>query len=146
MALNRNIFSSRNACTKVLVSLAAVGMMMAYAGLKPPLPTIEQCLANPARYEGALVSTGSGGKIQRIEPWGFWMKRKAGDVRMVGSSAGLHRGEVVFLEAVFHKEGYFEIKQLYESRYRHIRILASMAGLIGVFWLFSRNYQFNEQK
>jgi hypothetical protein len=127
----------------------AFGIVLAFcvwAHHNPPFPSIVQCLADPSGHDGAVVSTGSGGAVEAIEKSGFRIARKSGKVLVRGRAEGIKKGDFVFLEAVFHKEGYFELKRIYNSRYRHLRIAASLAGLLWVILIFFRSYRFDPSR
>ena len=136
------IFSDRARPVKVVVSLAAVLAMCLWSFSAPPLATLTDCLSAPIECDGQVLSTGSGGKVESVDVDGFWLSGGVwGEpVRVIGGAPGLRPGDTVFIEAVFHQDGFLELQDIYVSRYRDLRILVSVPAVLYVGWLVAASF------
>ena len=125
-------FSNTGRRYKVALSLAAIILLCFWSQQNAPLPTLTDCLAGPLACDGKLLSTDAGGKVESVEAWGFWLRNGGQRIRVVGQAPDVRAGDTIFLDAIFHKEGYLDLRNLYVSRYRWWRILVSLPALLYV--------------
>lgn len=128
---------------KIVLSSGIIISLCLWSQRNAPLPTLADCLATPSAYDGKLLSTNAGGKVESVEEWGFWLRNRERRIRVLGDVPDLRVGDTVFLEAVFHKEGYLELQRVYVSRYRYLRIWVSLQAMAWVIWIFLRRYRFD---
>jgi hypothetical protein len=104
---------------------------------------LEECLSTPTACHGKLWTANAGGIITAIEPERFWLDNEGTYIQVNGRIPDLRVGDTVFMEATFHQEGYWTLQRAYISRYRHVRIWASLMAMAGVLWVFFRSYRFD---
>ena len=128
---------------KCLPAVTLVAATCFYSYFASPLPSLRDCLSVPQSCDGKVLSTNAGGKVESVEAWGFWLRNRGQRIRVVGRAPDVRAGDTVFLEAVFHEEGYLELRQVYVSRYRQERIWVSLPAVAWVVWVFLRTYRFD---
>ena len=128
---------------KCLLAVTLVAATCFYSYFASPLPSLRDCLSVPQSCDGKVLSTNAGGKVEGVEAWGFWVRNGDQRVRVMGRAPDVRVGDTVFLEAVFHQEGYLELQQIYVSKYRDVRIWISLPAVAWVIWVFWRTYRFD---
>lgn len=138
-----SFFSNTGWPYKFSSGLAAIALLCLWSWHNGPTPMLEDCLANPMTCDGKLWTANAGGIVAAIEPQRFWLDHEGVYIQVVGQIPDLRVGDTIFMEAIFHREGYWTLQQAYISRYRNVRIWVSLVSMVGVLWFFFRSYRFD---
>ncbi len=101
------------------------------------------CLRDPLRYDRQEIGVGTEAKVVEIFPGGFMLQEMGRTIRVEGNSLNALPGDFVRLRAVFHKEGYLELKHLYVAKGRRLKIVISILPALLVLFLILKSYKFN---
>ena len=126
-----------------MAALLVIVLLCLYSYRNPPTHTLDRCLEQPALCDHQPLSTSAGSTVETVDANGFWLRSDSHHIWVEGDSSQVHPGDTVFLEAVFHQEGYLELQQIYVSRYRKVRIWVSLLAIVWVIWVFLRTYRFD---
>lgn len=108
-----------------------------------PRVTFQMCLDDPLRYDGMEIGVGTEAKVSQLLPDGFVVKEVGGTFRVKGNPQDASLGDFVRMRAVFHKEGYLELKRLQVAKGRYTKIVVSIAPALLVLFLLFRTYKFD---
>jgi len=108
-----------------------------------PRMTLQMCLDDPLKYDGMEIGVGTEAKVIQLLPDGFIVREVGRTFRVKGNPQDASLGDFVRMSAVFHKEGYFELKHLQVAKGRYIKIVVSIAPALLVLFLLFRTYRFD---
>jgi hypothetical protein len=63
-----------------------------------------------------------------------------------GTIQELNKNDHIDIVAIFHKEGYLELKEFHVRKFRRSKIFLSILPILFVTWLFFRRYRFDKAK
>ncbi|MBN1542670.1 hypothetical protein JW992_11040 [candidate division KSB1 bacterium] len=115
------------------IALFALTLYGRYAS---PFITLEECLAEPERCDGIVITVGGETVVHELMAEGFTIRRMGRITRVVGATDGVHPGEYVQLVGVFHQPGWLEAEKIYVAQYRRAKIWSSLLPVIGVLVFF----------
>lgn len=138
------LFDSR--WIKVAGLILALLVLAAYGYMNYPGLTLPMCLDNPGEYDGREVSLGTETRVEEILPGGFRVRQWGRYIRVEGDPQDAEVGDFVQLLAVFHREGFLELKRLYVAKNQRKKILVSILPALLVLGLFFRKYNFTWTK
>jgi len=108
-----------------------------------PRVTLQMCLEDPLRYDGMVIGVGAEAKVIQLLPDGFVVKEVGRTLRVKGNPQDASLGDFVRMRAVFHKEGYLELKRLQVAKGKYTKIVVSIAPALLVLFLLFRTYKFD---
>lgn len=104
--------------------------------------TLHECLTSPGQCEGAVLKLGNNTRTGTVHEDRFEILKGADKITVVGSAEGLKTNDYIEMIAVFHKEGYLELKDIYVRKLRVLKIVISVIPVLFVVWLFIKQYRF----
>jgi len=139
------MFSDRYLRLKIVLLLVFVAIACLYSQLSFDELTYQECLDNPARYDGALVPISLDVTLGKIEPERFWVHNQ-GDgfpVEVPGGTAphNLREGDFFQATAIFHQlgnGGYLELDRIRTAPLRRLKIAVSVLPVLLVVVLLAR--------
>lgn len=108
-----------------------------------PTVSLQMCLNDPLLYDGREIDAGMETKVVEIIPDGFILQQGGRTIRVMGDRQNASPGDYVGLQAVFHKEGYLELKSLYVAKGRRLKIVLSALPVLLVLFLLFKNFRFD---
>lgn len=108
-----------------------------------PRVTLQMCLDDPLEYDGMEIGVGTEAKVTDLLPDGFIVKEVGSTFPVKGNPQDASLGDFVRMRAVFHKEGYLELKRLQVAKGRYTKIVVSVAPALLVLFLLFRTYKFD---
>ena len=108
-----------------------------------PRVMLKMCLDDPIKYDGIGIEVGTEAKVTKLLPDGFIVKEAGRTIRVKGNPQNASMGDFVRMRAVFHKEGYLELKRLQVAKGKYIKIVVSIVPALLVLFLLFRTYKFD---
>lgn len=108
-----------------------------------PRVTLQMCLDDPLKYDGMEIGVGTEAKVTQLLPDGFIAKEVGHTIRVKGNPQNASLGDFVRMRAVFHKEGYLELKRFQVAKGRYTKIVVSIAPALLVLFLLFRTFKFD---
>jgi hypothetical protein len=109
-----------------------------------PWISVTDCLKNPDKYNGVVVTNYFEPTIGKIYADGFNLLQKHNpSIRVDADTTGLIKGEYVGLKAIFHKAGYLKAVDLVVARKRREKIWISVIPTILIGFLLLRYFRLN---
>ncbi len=109
-----------------------------------PWISVADCLEDPEKYDGAVVTSYHEPTIGKIYSDGFDLLQKHHpSIRVYADTTGLIEGEYVGLKAVFQKEGYLKAVELVVARKRREKIWISILPVILIGILLLKYFRLN---
>lgn len=105
--------------------------------------TLHECLTSPDQCDGASLKLGNNTRAGKVREDGFEILKGDNKITVIGSADGLKTNDYVEMIAVFHKEGYLELKDIYVRKLRELKIFISVMPVLFVLWLFIKQYRFD---
>ncbi len=128
------------ACVAVVLGLCV------YAGIHHPGRELDDCLAQPAAHDGAIIYTPRESTIGDIVEGGFLLRWGGRKIPVRGAFSSLPRGTYVQVKGVFHKEGYIEALAIHVGRYRRLKMAVSIAGAAIALYLVWKNFTWDRRE
>ena len=122
------------------VVLTALGF---YSDHCKPVVTLQDCLANPAKYDGYTIEIRQEATVGEVFSDGFTLVQMGDTISVQGRLANLSPGEYVTLRGVFHKEGHLVLEKGRVGRGRRLKMVASLLPLPLVLILLFKDYRFS---
>ncbi|MCX6356663.1 MAG: hypothetical protein NT045_02105 [Candidatus Aureabacteria bacterium] len=119
---------------------ALVIVLCVYCGRHHPGISIEECLSSPGTHDGLIVYSPHESDIGALTGDGFILRWHAGAIPVKGKAPHLRVGEYVGVKGVFRKEGYVDAVVIHVGRYRRLKMAASAAAAVAVFYLLHREF------
>jgi len=104
---------------------------------------LDDCIADPARYDGAVVFSPHEATAGKIVGGGFLLRWQGREMPVRGNAPDLAAGEYVAVRGIFHREGYIEALSIHVGRYRRTKMLVSVFGAAIVLSLLWKNFRWN---
>ncbi len=101
------------------------------------------CLNDPLRYDGKEIGVGTEATVVEILADGFLLRQMGQTIRVEGNSQNASPGDFVRLSAVFHRQGYLELRHLYVAKGRRLKIVLSIIPALLVLFLVLKTYRFD---
>lgn len=131
----------------IVILLLIISLLCIYTGWTHPWLNIKECLQNPKRYDGDLITEYWEAQIGEIYSDGFQLiQRHSPSIRVYCDTSGLKTGEYVGLRAHFNKEGYLTTKKVFVATNRRYKIWLSVIPVLIIFFLFIDHFRFNLKK
>lgn len=131
----------------ILILVLIIGLLCVYTGWTHPWVNIKECLQNPKKYDGALVTEYWEARIGKLYSDGFQLtQRHAPSIRVYCDTSGLTTDEYVGLRAHFHQEGYLVAEKAFVATNRRYKIWLSVIPVGIIFFLFVCHYRFDLKK
>jgi hypothetical protein len=130
----------------IYISLLLLGLFsLSYFSVHDhPWISVADCLGNPEKYDGAVITSYYEPKIGEIYADGFELLQKHyPSIRVYADTTGLIKDEYVGLKAVFHKAGYLKAVDLIVARKRREKIWISVLPVILIGVLLLRHFRLN---
>ncbi len=115
--------------------------LITYGYLHNPAGKLRKYLADPLRYDGQQIDVDIEAKVVKLLPDGFIIQELGQMIRVNGNPQTASPGDFIRLRAIFHKEGYLELKQLHVGKRRRSKIFVSIVPVFLVFLLLLRTYR-----
>jgi len=111
-----------------------------------PWISVADCLEDPEAYDGKLVTRYREPLIGEIFADGFQLIQKnAPSIRVYADTTGLISGKFVGMRAVFHKQGYIEVRSLHVAKRRRYKIWISVLPVFLVGFLCLKTFRWNQK-
>ncbi|MGQ9560087.1 MAG: hypothetical protein ACUVWA_06210 [Candidatus Oleimicrobiaceae bacterium] len=107
---------------------------------------LADCLHDPARYDGALITVGTEATVERVLPDGFLVRQMGRVVRVIGDAGNARPGDFVRFRARFHREGHLTLEQLYVAKRRRAKVAVSILPALLVVALVIKTYRFDPHR
>jgi hypothetical protein len=105
---------------------------------------LNDCLQNPQKYDGQLVTSYNEPMIGEIYSDGFQLiQKQVPSIRVYSDTTDLSTGEYVGIRAVFHREGYLVATNLKVARNRRSKIWLSVIPVLIICSFLMYYYRFN---
>jgi len=127
---------------KVLVLALVLLALSLYGKFFDPTITLQMCLQNPQKYDGALIEIGTETTVKEILADGFTIEQMGKVVKVAGKTENISPNKFVSLQVVFHKGPWLELKKSHIAKYRRLKIAVSVIPALFIFFLFLREYTF----
>ncbi len=141
--MNDRLDVFRHRWLKTAGLLAVLAGFTVYGYLYNPGGKLGKCLANPERYDGRIIGVGTEARVVELLPEGFVIQELGKKIRVIGDLPKASPGDYIRIRAVFHKEGYLELEQLYVAKGRQTKIFISIVPALLVIFLLFRTYRFD---
>ena len=133
----------RNRWVRIFGLILILAGLIHYGYRFNPEINLSKCLIDPARYDGREVAVRPEAKVIKRLPDGFVLQVMGHIIRVKGDPQNISQGDYVVMRAIFHKEGYLELKRIYVAKGRRLKILLSIVPAVLVLFLFFKIYRFN---
>lgn len=135
--------SDKNRWILIFALILILGVLVWYGYRFNPKVTLKMCLDDPIKYDGMEIGVDTEAKVTELLADGFIVKEVGHTIRVKGNPQNASSGNYVRMRAVFHKEGYLELKRLYVAKGRRTKIVVSIAPALLVLFLLFRTYLFD---
>ncbi len=128
------------------ILLACLAFLSWFGHRHLPWLDLNTCMADPERYDGALVEDFREPLIAAVYQDGFLLQQKNGpSIRVQADTAGLglRKGAYVGLRARYHREGYLEALSLNVAEGRRRKIYLSLIPLLLLLPLLAWRFRWN---
>ena len=142
MAERRQNWPGKRILFVILLLFVQAGLIW-YGRVYNPAITLQQCLADPERYDSARIEVATEAVITAISDDGFMLRQMGKEIKVVGHSPDLRAGEFVSLTGIYHKEGWIESDKIHVAKKRRVKIAASLLPVLVVLVLFGKKFTFN---
>lgn len=116
---------------------------MKYGATNHPRVTLDLALANPQKYDNMLVDTVVEGRVFSVEQNGIILRSGEHLIPVRGRIESADPGDFISLRALFHKQGWLELKEARVAKGRRGKIVLSALTATVVLCLFVRHYRFD---
>jgi hypothetical protein len=128
----------------ILLLLLGLFLLSYFSVHDHPWISVADCLENPEKYDGAIITSYHEPQIGEIYVDGFVLLQKHNpSIRVYANTTGLTKNEYVGLKAVFHKTGYLKAVDLIVARKRREKIWISVIPTLLVGVLLLRYFRLN---
>lgn len=141
--MNERLKLSRNRLILNFVLLLVLVGLIYYGYRNNPAVTLQMCQNDPLRYDQKEIDVGTEAKVVEVLPDGFLLKEMGRTIRVKGDHQNVSQGDSVRMQAVFHKEGYLELKRLHVAKGRRLKIFISIVPALLVLFFLFRTYRFD---
>ena len=125
-----------------LLFISLVGLSI-YGERFNPFVTLRKCVSDPEKYDGSRISVGTEATVANILPNGFVLKQMNLKIPVYGQVENIAVNEFVNVVAIFHKDGYLELCDIYVAKKRRAKIITSIIPVIVIMILFFKQYRFD---
>ncbi len=140
---NRRLNSGNSRWVQIFGLLLIVVILVWYGYRFNPTVTLRMCLNNPLKYDGREIAVRTEAKVEKLMPDGFLVMEAGHTIRVKGNPQNASLGDYVRMRAVFHKEGYLELKRFFVAKEKPLKIVVSIFPALLVFFLLLRTYRFD---
>jgi len=126
----------------LICSMAMLGLII-YGKVYNPAVTLEMCLIQPDKYDGRTIAIGTEITVHEIFPDGFTIKQFGRIVKVKGRAGNIAPDDFITLSAVFHKQGWLELKSYHVAKKRRFKIFVSIFPALLVVFIFFKSYTFD---
>lgn len=139
------IFSDKYRIIKAITLITLIFSLCIYSRMKEDSSlTFQQCLLNPNKYDKVRLNIGhTDTKIGKVRKDGFELVESKDRISVMGNAKNLKENEYIYLQAIFHKEGYLELERIRIRRFRRLKMAVSVLPVLLVTFLFFKRYRFN---
>ncbi|MBN1559267.1 hypothetical protein JW998_03410 [candidate division KSB1 bacterium] len=127
---------------RVAVYFSSLVLLVLYGRFFHPFVTLQMCLADPEKYDGVTIHVGNEAVIVEVLPDGFSLEQLGRRVRVLGPR-DVRVGEFIILNAVFHKEGWLEVKRMRIAEKRRAKIWLSVFPAVFICIYFVARFRFD---
>jgi hypothetical protein len=118
-----------------------------YAKFNHPWISLNECLSNPERFDGATVYQFREPRVGKIERDGFWLLQRQGPTVFVKSdTAGLKENSYLGMVAVFHKTGTLDAVRIQLAPKRREKMAVSLLPAVVICFLLIRAFRFDRNR
>jgi hypothetical protein len=128
---------------KVIVCLLLMLGLLAYGKLFNPAVTLEMCLEDPERFDGKLIGVGMEATVVELLSEGFIIREMGKTIKVIGTAEDIKPGDYITISAVFHKEGWLDLKASYVATYRRLKMVVSLFPALLIIASFFIKYRFD---
>jgi hypothetical protein len=142
------LFSNGNRIAKVCCLFTALFILCVYSyweGTKQEV-TVEKCLSNPLQYDGKEIILEDHILVLAVFKNQFEIYQGGSKMMVTGTADGLTPNDNISLKAIFHRQGYGTLQELYIHKLRKHKIIISLGAVIFVVGLFLKRYRFSLKK
>jgi len=135
---------------KRLIWIALVSILLILLSLHSvyfhPWIGVAECLQNPDKYDGQLVTHYKEPIVGELYADGFQLLQRHGpSIRVYADTAGLTTGEYIGIAAVFQKEGDLKAVTLHVAKKRRQKIWVSVIPVLLIGFLLTRYFRLNRR-
>ena len=128
----------------ILLLLAGLVFLSYYSVYHHPWISLTDCLSDPEKFDGALITSWSEPMIGEIYSDGFQLNQKGiPSIKVLADTSGLISGEYIGIKAIYHKEGYLESVIHIVANKRREKIWLSVIPVLLIGFLLLRYFHFN---
>ncbi|HOT95603.1 MAG TPA: hypothetical protein PLG50_01430 [bacterium] len=128
----------------VLLLLAMAGMTW-YGKADNPAVTLQDCLNDPARYDGRRIILATEVTVVRIWPDSLWVRQMGRLCTVLGPPGTAQPGDYLSLVGIFRAPARLDLEQLHPAKGRRAKILWSALPplILAGFWLAAYRFRFS---
>jgi len=132
--------------TAAFALLALVALLCAYGGLYAPGPTLDECLADPGAFDGAVVYAPRESVIGRVTDDGFTLRWRGREVPVRGIERNARPGTYVGVRGKFRRGGWIEAEAVHVGRWRRMKMAVSIVAAAAVGVLLVRRFRWDGEQ
>ncbi len=128
---------------RIFVYAVILAALILYGYFCHPGVTLDECLAAPEKYDGAVIEVGREAVVEKVFENGFSIRQLGKSVRVYASTENVSPGEFILLLARFHKPCTLEAIHVRVAKRRRAKIWLSAFPALFVLFYFFRRYRFD---
>lgn len=128
---------------RIAIYLVILAGLMYYGRFYNPTLTLNDCLQQPEKYDGAYLELANELTVRAVYPDSFLIHQAGHIVKVVGHAPAIGVNDFIALKAVFHKAGWLELVGVRVAEQRRAKIWISVLPVLLVLYLFFRQFRFN---
>ena len=140
------MFSDKYYSAKVLSLILLIFTACFYSQHKYREFSLQDCLSNPEHGDGVTLKFGGNSKAGEVSEDRFELVRGKDKMTVMGRVGDLKKNDYIVMKAIFHKEGYLELKDIHVRKLRRLKIYLSVLPVFLVVGLILRQYKFDLKK
>ena len=94
-------------------------------------------------YDGRTIAIGTEITVQEILQDGFTIKQFGHIIKVKGQAENIAPDDFITLSAVFHKQGWLELKSYHIAKNRRFKIFVSIFPALLVLVIFFKSFRFD---
>jgi hypothetical protein len=138
------MFSDNHRYAKIALLILIISVLCLYSCRESRSIYIDLgiCLANAGQFDGKEIILENYVSVSSVAKDRFEIEQEGKKISVMGAAKGLAPGDEIAIRAIFHRQGYLTLRELYVKKLRTVKIIISLAAALFVVWLFFSRYRF----
>lgn len=128
---------------RISLYLLVLGGLIGYGAKYHPGVTLAMCLAEPTRYDGAVIDVGNEAIVQSVAATTFTIRYLNRTVNVEGKLPETSVGQFIYLKARFVAPDRLEALGIRVATQRRSKIILSIIPAVIILFWFFRRFRFN---